>query len=319
MGSLTDIETLNVNLPLDVPMPIFDEMLRILKVISNPDGLAIFLYTKNGLPSANKIIRDLGLTKKRYYSRLKELIDVGLIEKSSGVYQYTLLGEAVSKLGIALGQILENKDRLRLIDEINKNKALSAFEIDQIREVIIQQSSTLQSALNLILDSKSLKKIEVFSNYEVGINILINNINSSKERVFLASKYFDTRVIESTIKAYKRGVDFRVIMASENLTKKIEMLKLLLSPKLIMELMEFANNGANKSVREYNINYSYCIIDNNACFFEFPPFEDKFTIGFFVIDAKINQQFSELFLYQWEEAEAKEMPNFFKKLSKLNI
>lgn len=319
MGTIVDVETLNINLPLEIPMPIFDEMLKVLNAISNPDGLAIFLYSKNGLSSATKTIRDLGLTQKRFYSRLRELVDVGLMEKSGGVYRYTILGEAVSKLGMTLGQILENKERLRLIDEINKNKNLSAFEIDQIKEVIIQQSSTLQSALNLILDSKSLKKIEVFSNYEVGIDILINNINSSKERIFLASKYFDTRVIESTIKAYKRGVDFRVIMASENLTKKIEMLKLLLSPKLIMELVEFANNGSNKSVREYNINYSYCVIDNNACFFEFPPFEDKFTIGFFVIDKKINQQFSELFLYQWEEAEAKEMPNFFKKLSKLNI
>jgi len=319
LDSLAEIETLHVNLPLEVSMPIFDEMLKVLNAISNPDGLAIFLYAKNGLLSASKVIRDLGLTQKRFYSRLRELVDVGLIEKSGGVYKYTLLGEAVSKLGITLGQILENKERLRLIDEINKNKTLSTFEIDQIKEVIIQQSSTLQSALNLILDSKSLKKIEVFSNYEVGINILIDNINSSKERVFLASKYFDTRVIESTLKAYKRGVDFRVIMASENLTKKIEMLKLLLSPKLIMDLIEFANNGANKSVREYNINYSYCIIDNNACFFEFPPFEDKFTIGFFVVDAKINLQFSELFLYQWESAEAKEMPSFFKKLSKLNI
>ncbi|MGQ9679547.1 MAG: hypothetical protein ACUVV4_02095 [Candidatus Bathyarchaeia archaeon] len=319
MDPLNEVETFNINLPLDVPMPIFDEVLKILNAISNPDGLAIFLYAKNGLPSANKVMKDLGLTQKRFYSRLKELIETGLIEKSGGVHKYTLLGEAVSKLENALEQILENKERLRLLDQINKNQSLSAFEIDQIKQVIIQQSSTLQSALNLVLDGKNLKKIEVFSNYETGVDILIKSINSSKERVFLASKYFDTRVIESTLKAYKRGIDFRVIMASENLTKKIEMLKLLLSPKLIMEMIDFSNNGANKCVREYEINYSYCIIDGDACFFEFPPFEEKFTIGFFVIDEKINHQFSELFLHQWESAEAKEMPSFFKKLSKLNL
>jgi len=313
-----EIET-DINLPLEIPMPVFDGMLRVLNVLSSQDGLALFLYAKNGLPSSKKTIQDLGLTQKRFYSRLKDLLDIGLIEKVEGCYQYTTLGEAVSKLGIYLGHVIDNKERLVLIDQLDKNKSLSSSEVDEIKSLVIKQSGVLQGALNLILDSKDLQKVEVFSNYDVGVEILVNKINSSQNRILLASKYFDTRVIDATLKAHKRGVEFKVIMAKENLIRKIEMLKLFLSPKLMLALIEFSNNGVENSVREFELDYSYCVIDDKGCFFEFPPFEEKFTIGFFVIDKKINYQFTDLFGFQWDKAEAKEMPEFFKKLKKLNI
>ena len=37
----------------------------------------------------------LGLTKKTYYTRLKQLIDAGLITKSDGAYCYTTFGNLV--------------------------------------------------------------------------------------------------------------------------------------------------------------------------------------------------------------------------------
>jgi len=299
-------------------MPVFDGMLRVLNVLSSQDGLALFLYAKNGLPNSKKAIQDLGLTQKRFYSRLNNLLDIGLIEKVEGCYQYTTLGEAVSKLAIYLGQVVDKKERLTLLDQLNKNKSLSSSDVDEIKSLVIEQSGVLKGALNLILDGND-QKVEMFSNYDVGVEILVNKINSAKNHILLASKYFDTRVIDATLKANKRGVEFKVIMAKENLTRKIEMLKLFLSPKLILALTEFANNGAEKSVREFELDYSYCVIDDKGCFFEFPPYEDKFSIGFFVIDEKINDQFNDLFRCQWDKAEAKEMPEFFKKLKRLNI
>ena len=298
-------------------MPVFDGMLRVLNVLSSQDGLALFLYAKNGLPSSKKAIQDLGLTQKRFYSRLKVLLDVGLIEKVEGCYQYTTLGEAVSKLGIYLGHVIDNKERLSLLDQLNKNKSLSSSDVDEIKSLVIEQSGVLKGALNLILDGDD-KKVEVISSYEVLVEILVNKINSSQNRILLASKYFDTRVIDATLKANKRGVEFKVIMAKENLTRKIEMLKLFLSPKLMLALMEFSNNGAENSVREFELDYSYCVIDD-GCLFEFPPSEEKFSIGFFVFNKKINYQFTDLFRCQWDKAKAKEMPEFFKKLKKLKI
>ena len=306
-------------MPLEIPMPVFDGMLRVLNVLSNQDGLALFLYAKNGLPSSKKTIQDLGLTQKRFYSRLKDLLDIGLIEKVEGCYQYTTLGEAVSKLGIYLGHVVDNKERLALLDQLNKNKSLSSSDVDEIKRLVIEQSGVLKGAFSLILDGKDLQKVEVISNYDVLVKILVNKINSSQNHVLLASKYFDTRVIDATLKAHKRGVEFKVMMAKEDLTRKIEMLKLFLSPKLMLALIEFSNNGAENKVREFELDYSYCIIDDQGCFFEFPPSEEKFSIGFFVIDEKINYQFTDLFGSQWDKAEAKEMPEFFKQLKRLNI
>jgi predicted transcriptional regulator len=276
--------------------------------------MRIFLLAEKGISNSNKAIKELDLTPKRYYSRLKDLVDRKVLEKVNGVYVYTALGEAVSRLGIYMMQVLDNKERFVLINQLNKNKSLSSTDIDQIKDVIFQQSGVLEGALHLILDGKNVHKMDTFSNYEKGVEKLVERINLAQERIFLASRYFDSKVIEATLKARKRGVKLRVIMAKENITKKIDMLKMFLSPKLIMALIEFADQGVDQSIRETDLDYSYCIIDHDGCFFEFPSLEDKFSIGFFVIENKINNRFNELFNIQWEKSESKKMPELFNKL-----
>lgn len=305
-----------VNTALNVPAATFDHMIKILTALSNEDALSIFFYLKNGVGSSKDAIQILNLTQKRFYSRLKDLLDVGLIEKVEGKYKYTALGEAVSRLDFYMMQVLENKERLALIDQLNKNSSLPSADIDQLRDVIIQQSGVIEGALHQILYGNQ-SKVEPFTDFDKGVDMLIKAINSSKNTILLASRYFHTGVMEATHKADKRGVKVKVVMGKENLTKKIEMIKLFLSPKLIKSMNEFANDGVENKIRETDLQYSYCVIDDDKCFFEFPSFEDQPSIGFFVTDKKINCKFKELFNAQWEKGEVKKMPEFFNKVGEI--
>ena len=69
---------------LDVSMDTFTNMVKILNALGNDDALSIFMYTVDGIKSSKQAILELGLTQKRFYSRLKDLIDVGFIEKDGG-------------------------------------------------------------------------------------------------------------------------------------------------------------------------------------------------------------------------------------------
>ena len=56
------------------------ELKEILAALANEDAIKIFLTARRGIEKSTKTIQELGLTQKRYYSRLKELMEAGLVE-----------------------------------------------------------------------------------------------------------------------------------------------------------------------------------------------------------------------------------------------
>lgn len=71
------------------------KVLAILAALSNKDSLEIFTLALDGLDATTEILKQGHFTKKRYYVRLKELVDLGLLHKLSGKYVHTLLGKKV--------------------------------------------------------------------------------------------------------------------------------------------------------------------------------------------------------------------------------
>jgi predicted transcriptional regulator len=65
---------------------------KLLSTLSKRDSLSIFMASSQGLKAESDTPHMLGLTKKTYYTRLKQLIDAGLITKSDGAYCYTTFG-----------------------------------------------------------------------------------------------------------------------------------------------------------------------------------------------------------------------------------
>lgn len=301
---------------LEVPDATLEQGVRLFNVLSSEDAVRIFLYAKRGIENSTQAIKVLGLTQKRYYSRLKGLVEVGLIEKVEGTYRYTALGKIVNKLGIYLIGVLKNVDRLELMNSLSKSKSLSRTEKRKFEKMISEQTE-VGGLFNSVLSEKTRSKIKEIVTYEELLEKLVERIDVSQKSMLLVSRYVDTRVIDATLKAHKRGVMLKVLISKENLSGKLNTLRLMLSPKLMLSLLDFykSSTGDDDPIREMDVAFSYCIIDDRHCFFEFPSLEgSKFSIAFYVDDEDINRRFTELFYKQWEMGEIRSAPKFLTKL-----
>lgn len=63
---------------------------KLLSILSNKDNFTIFLFASgDGLKADSSILGKLGLTRIRHYTRLRQLMEAGLINKSVGSYSHT--------------------------------------------------------------------------------------------------------------------------------------------------------------------------------------------------------------------------------------
>ncbi|MBA7479749.1 hypothetical protein ES707_15185 [subsurface metagenome] len=67
-------------------------LVKLFKVLSKPDALRLFLHTSEGIESSTYAMEELNLTSKKYYARLKELVEIGLMQGSGGSYTQTPFG-----------------------------------------------------------------------------------------------------------------------------------------------------------------------------------------------------------------------------------
>lgn len=297
----------------------FNEMVKILDALGHEDSLAIFMYTEKGIKSSKGAIEELGLTQKRFYSRLKELIEVGLIEKREGEYQHTTFGSIFFKIGFSLLEMIENKDQIELLEQIRASSSLPNSELDKIQSVVSKNFRDMSGLFDMVFLSEKQRKVEVLATYDRLAEKIVEEIKASQESIFLASRYLDNKVIDSMFKAGTRGLKNKVIMAKENLEDKVNKLQLLLSPGLVMSLLEyFSDPDLDDLLRDGNVPFSFCIMDGRHCFFELPSMgNNDFSIAFFVDDEEIGERFTKMFNALWESAEAKSVPKFFQMLNKI--
>ena len=302
MDQVENVETIT-NLPLDVSMSTFDDMLKILNALGNGDALAIFFFIKDGMTSSKEVIRSLGLSQKRFYSRLKTLIDMGLIEKVDGIYIYTSMGRIMYKMSLSFIEILENKEKIKFISDLSRNKALNDEERAKITG-FVADNLELGPMLSPLIDGVELGTVKKITKYEELVSKLVEDIGKAKTSALLASNYVEAAIVEEQIKASRRGVDFKVILSSETMSKRITKLKLLLSPKIFLNLAEFVQQQKNSDAwfREFDLPFSFCIIDEQKCYFELPPFQGEFTIAFYLNDKKISERFADFFEKIWAQS-----------------
>ena len=291
-----------------------EQCIDIFSTFSNLDTMRIFLLAEKGIKSSNKAIKELGLTPKRYYSRLKDLVDGGAIEKVNGVYVYTPTGEILHKLGLSLISLVDNKKRISLLMNLEKSDALSQKERQRINAMLSggRDAGQLLGLFHQIPQEKVVK----ISEYKTLVETLARDIASSKKSVLLASRYFDIWVVDECLKAQERGIEIRSLISKNTVSKKMNRLRMILSPKIILKIIEMSGGTEiNEVFRETNIAFSFCIIDGYRCFFEFPSVEDEFSIAFKLEDEETSLKFTQLFNSIWESCNPKNADVFIKNVS----
>jgi predicted transcriptional regulator len=279
------------------------ETSELFTVLSNVDAIRIFLYAQKGITNSTHAIKDLNLTPKRFYSRLKELIDTGIIIKEEGKYSLTPKGFVLSKIGYTIFEVLNNKDRIELILNLAQSKSLTVEERVKVNNLLLENSE-ISKIIGPIVNGISYGKVETISTYEVLVSRLNEEVMNSKKAVRIATTYFEPLTLDTAVKTIQSGVLMQCLMSKKTMSKKITKLRMLLSPKSILSMLELlkASGDINRVYREVEVPFSYAILDGERCFFEFPQIGDEdFSIAFYLIDRNVADKFQKYFDITWKE------------------
>jgi hypothetical protein len=116
----------------------------------------LVLFNTIALSSGNTAVlkSTLALTRKEYYSRMSDLVNVGLIARKRGKYFLTSIGKVVYEAHVLIGKAIQNYWRLKAIDSIemsSTNHDLCAEERKRIIDTLIEGSNIK----NILLDYKN--------------------------------------------------------------------------------------------------------------------------------------------------------------------
>ncbi len=267
-----------------------DGMQRILTSLANEDAIKVFLAAKEGIRKSTRAIKELGLTQRRYYARLNELIKTGLIERRDDVYQLTTLGTVCYGLGEIFNQTLSHRDRLELVDRLRKTKSLSAEE-----SRLILQTISSKGIIGYLGTGDLIQPVKLIEDFETLVSELESLINKSQKSIYLASYYHDSRVMEAILRAIQRDVKFSLLTCDANTSEKLQMLRMILTPEIVKSLLDFINKE-EVGVRSAEIPFSFCIIDERFILIELPsPQVKTFYVGFSLQNEALSQRLIKTF------------------------
>ena len=272
-----------------------DVLVNLFKVLSKPDALEIFLLAGEGIENSTYAIEELGFTSKRYYARLRELVDMGFVRKTGGVYRQTPFGSMIySRLFPAMGRAYESRDRLSLISEFKGTEIE-----DDVREL-------LEEELNLP-DFAVSTKVKMIDDYEAMVVDVIDICDEAKESVLIASNYVDVRVMEATFRAVDRDVINRVIMGKNSLPSKMQSLRMMFSLSFTKALINFASSTRDLKdvVRFAELPYTFCVVDGHRSIIEITDtLKEGFIVALLIDDRVVGERVAEFHNTLWEAGES---------------
>ena len=187
---------------------------KLMSVLSRRDNLSIFMgaAAEKGLNADLSTPQLLGIAKKTYYTRLKQLIKVGLIRKHERTYIHTTLGNVVYQKQFELMQQIKNIKHFKMIDALKDSKEFSDEDIRGfVRKVMSENTS--------VHDSHNNVHVDIFWKYEEMVSAIIQRIELCKEEILLASKYTNELIINSMLHKVQTGIKAKVI-SDKSLVKK---------------------------------------------------------------------------------------------------
>ena len=127
------------------------------------------------------------ISKKQFYSRLKRLRDLGIIEKRNSVYKTTTFGSLIYNGQVkALEDIMANYWNLKAVDVLKSRQDFPFPEKEKLIEEMIQNSS-----LKSIVNGTHLSGFSVIKDYNKLVLEVTRLLESAEKEVFLASRYHD--------------------------------------------------------------------------------------------------------------------------------
>jgi len=112
----------------------------ILESISDEKALALFKTIALAKPDSEILITKTQLSRKQYYSRMSVLMRSGLVKRKNGRYALTAFGKVIYDIEITIEIALENLWKLRAVDLVQVQEALSKEEQTRILDTLIDSA-----------------------------------------------------------------------------------------------------------------------------------------------------------------------------------
>ena len=193
-------------LPSDTTVTDLQKISDVLSILSKPDALLLFIMSKDGLKSELETHSKIGLTKKQYYTRLKQLADVGLITKNTVTYTHTAFGNMVYQKHFL--ELVGNIKSLKHFEMIDVLKQSSNFKLEDISEFLskISPNSNLTSP-NLESKNNSI----VTKSYDDMVSKVLQIVEFAQKEIILMGRFRNDHIINMLLKKANMGVSVKVL------------------------------------------------------------------------------------------------------------
>jgi len=275
---------------------------KLLTVLSKRNNLSLFMSAKGGLLAEISSPERASLSKKVYYTSLRQLINSGLVEKSDGKYIHTTFGSVVYQSHIVgLIEQLRNQKQMAMIDTLKHSDQFSENDIETFIDKII-------GGINNHSLGDAPSKIEIVLTYEDMVTAIVERTEFSKNEILLASRYFNEIIINSMLRKAKSGINVKVI-AEKGLVKQFfeqqnnEQTRL--NDKNTVERSKVVGNPwypGNVTRRVANVPFSMTLFDKSEVAIELiNAYEPKsFHGAIFIRDKKTSKRMLDYYQKLWD-------------------
>lgn len=181
---------------------------KLLSILSKKDALTIFLLAKEGLKAETDTWQRIGLTRKRYYSRLRQLVDVGLLDKSADTYTHTTLGALVrEKQLMELLEQVRNVKQMKMLDTLKRNQQFSEDDVAELFGNIVSTTSTKQASSEFVWS------------YEDMISRVVKDIESCEKEILFATRYLNEIIVRNTLRKVNSGINVKILGDSDHVNQ----------------------------------------------------------------------------------------------------
>jgi len=272
-----------------------EELANIFRLLSNPDAVKILYRAGLGIENSTYAIEELDLTPKRYYYRLKELMVADLVKKVDGVYWQTALGRIIyDRFLPAMGKTYDAKDELELIVYLEGTELESG-----VRKRIEEELG-----IPIFTDSTTVKILETYEDLAIEA---VDLYDSAEKSVFLASNYFDVRVMEAVLRAVDRGVINSVIVGKNSLSSKVKNLRMMLSLTFTKAIVNFTSNKVDLKdfVRVVDLPYTFCVVDGHLSIIDVSnTINETFIVALSIDDRGVSEKLTDFYEKLWKAGES---------------
>jgi predicted transcriptional regulator len=159
---------------------------EVFRVLADRYSLNIVRMAYFGLKSSSMNYKS-NISKKQFYSRLKCLRNMGIIEKRNSVYKTTTFGSLIYNGQInALENIIANYWNLKAVDVLKAKQDFPLREKEKLIEEMIQNTS-----LKSIVNGTHLSGFSVIKDYNKLVLEVTRLLESAEKEVYMATRYYD--------------------------------------------------------------------------------------------------------------------------------